>query len=134
VALSNGTILIGLVARFGPVKDHGNFSQAANRLPGIKGNAYSVLLGRSVDNENTQITAAIQTSGHERRFHLLGEREDIPQIMAALDIATSFSASEGFQNTISEAMACGVPCVVTDAGDSSLLLFISRRHGKGGAD
>src|SRR5256885_1953174 len=56
------------------------------------------------------------------RVLLLGERTDIPQLTAGLDIACSSSAYEGFSNAIGEAMACGVPCVVTDVGDSAYLV------------
>jgi glycosyltransferase involved in cell wall biosynthesis len=47
---------------------------------------------------------------------------DMPRLTAALDIACSASWGEGFSNTIGEAMACGVPCVVTDVGDSARLV------------
>jgi glycosyltransferase involved in cell wall biosynthesis len=43
-------------------------------------------------------------------------------VLAALDIATSASYSEGFPNAIGEAMCCGVPCVVTDVGASASLV------------
>jgi glycosyltransferase involved in cell wall biosynthesis len=53
---------------------------------------------------------------------LLGERNDIPQINAALDIACSSSLGESFPNAIGEAMACSTPCVVTNVGDSEKLV------------
>lgn len=52
----------------------------------------------------------------------MGHRDDIPQVLNALDIASSSSISEGLPNAIGEAMATGVPCVVTDVGDSALLV------------
>ena len=51
-----------------------------------------------------------------------GVREDMPSVLNALDVLCSSSHSEGFPNVIGEAMACGVPCVVTDAGDSALIV------------
>ncbi|HNR50781.1 MAG TPA: glycosyltransferase, partial [Deltaproteobacteria bacterium] len=57
-----------------------------------------------------------------RNIHLMGHRDDIPRVLNALDIASSSSISEGLPNAIGEAMATGVPCVVTDAGDSALLV------------
>src|SRR5690606_19595231 len=53
---------------------------------------------------------------------LLGERADVAELTAAFDIACSASRSEGFPNVVGEAMACGVPCVATDVGDSSYII------------
>jgi glycosyltransferase involved in cell wall biosynthesis len=46
----------------------------------------------------------------------------MPAVYSSFDVSTSCSLSEGFSNTLAEAMACGVPCVATDAGDARLIL------------
>src|SRR5262249_13769106 len=49
-------------------------------------------------------------------------RRDVARIQAGLDLATSSSVSEAFPLCLGEAMACGVPCVATDVGDSAAIL------------
>jgi glycosyltransferase involved in cell wall biosynthesis len=47
----------------------------------------------------------------------------MPRFFAGIDIATtSFAGNEAFPLVIGEAMACGAPCVVTDVGDSALIV------------
>ena len=61
--------------------------------------------------------------GISNRVIWTGARADMRAVHNALDVAVSASAfGEGFGNTIGEAMACGVPCVVTDVGDSAWIV------------
>jgi glycosyltransferase involved in cell wall biosynthesis len=120
--VSKDSILIGLIARLDPMKDHATFFKAAHLLLKNDSRAHFVLVGSEVSWENSQLSTGIRSAGSEKHFHLLGEREDVHRVMAALDVATSSSSSEGFPNTVGEAMACEVPCVVTDVGDSAFLV------------
>lgn len=122
LGLRESVPLIGLVARFDPQKDHRNFIAAAGRLQAQMPQVHFLLCGRGVDGDNRSLGQWIGERQLADRMHLLGPRSDIPRITAALDIAVSSSAGEGFPNVLGEAMACGVPCVATDVGDSALLI------------
>lgn len=122
LGLSEETCLIGLIGRFHPMKDHANFLKAARILSQKKTNVQFVLAGKSVDWDNQLLRRLIQELELTNQVYLLGERDDIPYLTAALDIATTSSYSEGFPNVIGEAMSCGVPCVVTDVGDSAWIV------------
>lgn len=123
------TILIGLIARYHPVKDHANFLQAAALLqknyPDLP--IHFLLSGTEVDRDNQSLECLVKELGLVERIHLLGERQDIPRLTAALDIASSSSYTEAFSNVIGEAMSCGVPCVVTDVGDSAWIVSSTGR-------
>jgi glycosyltransferase involved in cell wall biosynthesis len=122
LGLSDDAILIGMIGRYHPMKDHRNFLNAAGLLGKECPDVLFLLAGNEVDAGNSALGAIIEALGLEGRVFLLGERSDIPQLNATLDIATCSSWSEGFANVIGEAMSCGVPCVVTDVGDSSLIV------------
>jgi glycosyltransferase involved in cell wall biosynthesis len=115
-------ILIGLVARFDPMKDHTNFIAAARLLAEYDADLHFVLVGRFIDSNNAALMQLIASSGIAERFHLLGLRPDVNRVTAGFDIACSSSIGEGSPNVIGEAMACGVPCLVTDVGDSAMIV------------
>ena len=122
----NPPMLIGLIARYDPMKDHSTFIKSACSLLKERKDAHFVLVGRNVKWENTLLAKDIPDIW-KSHFHLLGERNDIAKITAGLDIATSSSYGEGFPNTVCEAMACEIPCVATDVGDSARIVGATGR-------
>ena len=123
--LDSEAFLIGAVGRYHPVKDHANFLQAAEILERTWPNVHFVLVGCGMDHTNSELVALIRQIGINGKIHLLGERTDVHYITAALDIASSSSQAEGFPNVVGEAMACEVPCVVTDVGDSAKIVDVT---------
>lgn len=122
LGLSAEATVIGLVARFDPQKDHRSFLDAAGRLHAHMPDVQFVLCGSGITRANTQLTAWIDAARLNGTCHLLGERHDVADVTAALDIACSSSQGEAFPNAVGEAMACEVPCVVTEVGDSAYIV------------
>jgi glycosyltransferase involved in cell wall biosynthesis len=117
------TVLVGLVARYHPMKDHVGFLQAAAMIARSYPQTRFVLAGAGVSSTQSELVKAIQQNELGDCVMLLGERSDIPRLNNAFDIGCSASAwGEGFSNSIGEAMACGVPCAVTDVGDSAYIV------------
>lgn len=118
LALPAETLLIGLVARVHPMKDHANFLRAAALFTAECPQARYLLIGDGADVRNSALSGLIGELGLQGRVLLCGRRTDVAAINAALDIACSSSSwGEAFPNAIGEAMACGVPCVATNVGD-----------------
>ena len=116
-------LLVGLICRHHPQKDHPNFLRAAAILARKWPEVRFVLVGSRVDGSNPAICEFVQKLELGSRVHLLGERNDMPRLTAALDVGTSSSRyGEALAVALTEAMACEVPCVVTDVGDSGLLV------------
>jgi glycosyltransferase involved in cell wall biosynthesis len=112
--------VIGLIARDHPMKDPGNLVRAAALLQARGRAVHLVVIGRGLDESNRDLCAVVRESGIGAHVSLLGERTDVPALVAGFDIAALCSAwGEGFPNVLGEAMASGVPCVATDVGDCS---------------
>lgn len=122
LGLSESTPLVGLVARYHPMKDHVTFLKAAALAGKMRPETHFVLVGPGVNRNNSALTGAVRELRIEERVHLLGGRTDIERLQAAWDVAVCSSYSEGFPNVLGEAMSCGVPCVSADVGDARLVI------------
>ena len=123
LGLAENSVIVGLVARYDPMKDHKMFFAAISQIRNTHPMSVFVLCGKNVDESNSCLMHLIEYYGLNSSVRLLGLRRDISRVTAAFDIACSSSSfGEGFSNAIGEAMACEVPCVVTDVGDSGLIV------------
>jgi glycosyltransferase involved in cell wall biosynthesis len=123
LGIEPATLLIGMVARYDPQKDHVNFIRAARIHHQTAPQTHFVLCGEGLTWENIPLCAEIDAAGLRSHFHLLGRRDDMPAVFTTLSLhALSSAYGEAFPNVLGEAMACGVPCVATDIGDSSFLI------------
>jgi glycosyltransferase involved in cell wall biosynthesis len=121
--IPSNSLCVGMITRYHPMKDHANFLHAAAQLKLKFQNIKFLLVGSNVSNGNKKIVDLVKLLDLNENIHLLGERQDIPEILAGLDVLVlSSSGGEGFPNIVGEAMACAVPCVVTDVGDSAWIV------------
>lgn len=111
LGLSSDCKIIGFVGRACAQKDLPTLFEAFQHIYEAHPDCHLVCVGRD-------IYSAVPESLDRSRVSLLGQRSDIDQIMPGLDLLCLSSSTEGFPNVIGEAMACGVPCVTTDAGDA----------------
>lgn len=118
-------LLIGIVGRLNPMKDHSTFLNAAALVAKEIDNVKFVCVGGGSNDYAKKLHALAKELGLTDRVIWLGDRRDMVSIYSALDILVSSSCGEGFSNVIGEAMSCGVPCVVTDVGDSAMIVEVS---------
>lgn len=114
--VAENEMLVGMVARVNPQKDHATFIAAAKQLASMHCNVRFVLVGKGT--RDLGLPAVLQ-----KCLIAIDYRQDVSRLMRAIDIHVLSSAfGEGFPNVVCEAMATEVPCVVTDVGDAAMLV------------
>ena len=122
LGLSANCMILGMVARFDPQKDHKTLITALALLKQKGHNFSCLLIGSGICKENKQLVELVDVYNLGSNVVLLGQRTDIPAVMNCLDIHVSSSLGEAFPNVLAEAMACGTPCVTTNVGDAALIV------------
>jgi glycosyltransferase involved in cell wall biosynthesis len=116
------TRLIGIVGRLDPVKDHNTFLKAASIVLKKRQDVEFVCVGDGEDQYRVELENLTEKLGIAGKIHWLEGQKNVRAVYNALDICCSASIGESFSNVIAEAMACGVPCVVTNVGDSAVIV------------
>ena len=116
--MSGNELLIGSVGRMAQVKDFPTLVHAFLRLlsdqPDSRKRLRLVIVGEG--GSRAECLDLLRAAGAGHLAWLPGERDDVPEIMRALDVFVLPSLGEGISNTILEAMASGLPVVATAVG------------------
>ncbi len=122
IGVPDGATLVGAVGRYDTQKGFVDFFRAAREIVRQDASSHFLLCGKGMDWGNEELVGMMDES-LRARTRLLGARSDIPCILPSLDVFVMSSiAGEAFPNVVGEAMACGVPCVVTDVGDAARIV------------
>jgi glycosyltransferase involved in cell wall biosynthesis len=121
--LAADTPVVATFARWSAQKDFPTlvraFAEARRIVPGAR----LVLAGTALDGANAELGELLRREGVDEAVLRLGPRDDVAALMASADVvAVASSWGEAFPQVVGEAMACGTPCVVTDVGDSAVLV------------
>lgn len=112
-------LTIGRLGRYTAMKDYPTLLEAVAHVIKEIPETQFLLAGTGVNYDNAELVAIIDNLDLTKNVQLLGEQHNLPELTANLTLAVSSSAfGEGFPNVVGEAMACAVPVVATDIGDT----------------
>jgi len=114
--------VIGHLGRADPLKDHPSLLEAFAILAIDRPNVWLLMAGAGLERGESYFDELLDGHPFANRIVGVGRRDDIRAVMNAMDVFVLSSAGEAFPNVVAEAMACAVPCVVTDVGDAALIL------------
>ncbi|MCP4328328.1 MAG: glycosyltransferase [Alphaproteobacteria bacterium] len=122
--VQGGQPVIGIVARFDPMKDHGTFFKAVSRLTAERADLRVAVVGHAPGKAGAEVARLADLNGlSEEVIWCTSGHDRITDIYNALDALCLTSVhSEGFPNVLAEAMRCGLGCVASDVGDARYIV------------
>lgn len=105
-------LLLGHIGRFSNQKNHKELISIFSEVLKYNPNAHLMLVGDG--NLKQEVKNQVEKLGLKERVHFMGVRKDIPELLSAMDVFVFPSFYEGMPNTVIEAQANGVPCVIAD--------------------
>lgn len=122
-SIVDGDLLVGIVGRLDPMKDHKTFLQAISKVLSKRSGVQFICVGNGDSNYLEDLQQYSEGLGISENIQWEPADVNVKNVYNALDVLVSTSAyGEGFSNTLAEAMACGVRCVATDVGDARKVL------------
>ncbi len=120
LGLPENVKLVGMAARFEPVKGHRTFLRAAARVAEERQDVAFIVIGAAINEDiipalrpyRDGIVDECARLGLEGRVHFLGHRNDMPELLRSLDVLAVPSEREGFGLVVPEALASGVPVIL----------------------
>jgi len=114
LGIPQGALVFGIAATLRSWKGHQHLLDAFSMISS-RGNFHLLIAGDGP--QRPFLEASIAASGLQDRIHLLGHRDDVPEVLAAMDCLVLPSyANEGVPQAIMQAMAMGLPVISTRVG------------------
>lgn len=122
VGLSESDVVVVHAARAHPQKDHASLARAFSAAYEGNPDLRLILCGTGLEAESDYFKALPFSEEARKAVRPLGARDDLPRLWGTADFFVLSSVVEGFPNVVAEAMASGLPAIVTDVGDAALIV------------
>ncbi|MCB9852379.1 MAG: glycosyltransferase [Phycisphaerales bacterium] len=126
LGVSREAVVVGMIAHFRGNKDHDTWLRAAAEV--LKTHPHTIFVSAGAPDGDTndhcfgRATRLCRDLGIEDVVRFLGPRDDVAELYSMFDMKVLSSRFEGTPNVVLEAMAAGVPTIVTDVSDNARIV------------